>query len=91
MVFKISFGSRAKADSDDAKRALTLLSGELARLPFEASDPASVEAAIARADAIIDEKIAPYRDNPIVKAAVKDLKEKIHRSLREKASQTSRT
>lgn len=60
----------------DASRAFESLKGEIAQVPVVPEDQASVQAAMERMEAAIDQKAAPYRGSPFVDPVVKALKEK---------------
>lgn len=72
---------------DDAQRAIASLDGELGTVSFDPNDPASIEAAIQKAEAIIDERLGSYASNPIVGPMADQLKEKYRAGIIEKAAE----
>jgi hypothetical protein len=69
-----------------ASKALQALDGEITTLRFDPSEPASVEAAIAQLEQAIDDKIGPYRGNPMVESVATQMKEKYREQILERAS-----
>jgi len=71
----------------DAQKAASELDGDLADLQFDAFDPASIEQAIQRLNANIDEKLASYRGNELVEEMAEQLKENGRIAILERASE----
>jgi predicted nucleotide-binding protein len=71
----------------DAQRAAESLNGELGQLSFKPDDLSSVEAAIAEARALVDERLGPWRGNPLVdkmaEGAKAQFEELVHRKVEE--------
>ncbi len=71
----------------DAQMALEALDGELGTVSFDPNDPGSIEVAIQNVGAIIDEKVAPFANNPVISQLVDDMKEKYREAIIERASE----
>jgi hypothetical protein len=71
---KISGLEKLRRELADAQRAFTALDGTIATLRFNPGDPESVQDAIGRMEAAVDEKAAPYRGNALVTNVVERLK-----------------
>lgn len=61
---------------DEASRAFKSLDGEITQVRVVPGDDASVQAAIRQIEEAIDNKAAPYHNNPFVSSVVTQLKEK---------------
>jgi len=61
---------------DAAARLVKSLDGEIGTFAFDPRDQASVERAIQAVEAIIDGKLVPYVDNPLVAHFASRLKER---------------
>jgi hypothetical protein len=62
-------------DLADAQRALESLDGHITKIQFDREDQASVKRAIRQMEAAVDNKVAPYGDNPLVSQIVAQAKE----------------
>lgn len=51
---------------EEAQRALASVEGELGSVNFNPNEPESIEAAIQKVEAMIDERLGAYASNPIV-------------------------
>lgn len=75
----------------DAQKALQALDGDLCSLRFDPSNPADVQRAIEEMEGIVDARISPYRNNPlvapVVDAAKKSFREEILRRAQEARGQ----
>ncbi|MBX3483465.1 hypothetical protein [Phenylobacterium sp.] len=60
---------------NEAQEAAQELDGDLASLKFDPFDPASIEEAIQQLNAAVDQRLAPYRENELVKNMGEQLKE----------------
>lgn len=69
----------------DAKSAFGALDGQFATVSFDPNNPASIAKAIQTMEAAIDDKVAPYRDNPLVASVVPQLKDKYRAAIYERA------
>ncbi len=71
---------------DDAQRAFESLDGELGTVSFDPHDAASIEAAVQKVEAMIDERLGSYASNPIVGPMAEQMKEKYRAAIIEKAA-----
>jgi hypothetical protein len=69
---------------EEAQRAFDSLNEVIVEIVVVPGDPASVQVAIAQAEAAVDRKAAPYRGNPFVDPVVKALKEKYREQIIER-------
>jgi hypothetical protein len=72
---------------DDAQKAMASLDGELGTVSFDPKDPASIEAAIQKAETMIDERLGSYASNPIAGPMAEQMKEKYRTAIIEKAAE----
>jgi hypothetical protein len=91
MSFKITGFDKLQKQLNEATQALQALDGRLAELHFDPHDPSSVESAIATAEQTINEKIAPFRGNPMVEQVAAGLKGKIRADVMERAGKARLT
>ena len=68
-----------------AQEALALLDGDIASVNFDPDDPVSIEVAIQKVDALVDEKMIGYSNNPFVSPLIDQLKETSRLSIIEQA------
>lgn len=71
----------------DAQKALEALDGELGTVSFDPNDPSSIELAIQNVGSIIDEKVAPFANNPVIAQLVDGMKEQYREAIIERASE----
>lgn len=71
----------------DAQKAIAAIDGELGAVNFNPNDPASIEAAIAQMEAMIDERLGDYASNPIVAPMMEGMKERYRDAIIERAAQ----
>jgi hypothetical protein len=57
---------------DDAKRALAALDGQFGSVRFDPSDVKSVQIVIASMEAMIDEKLLPFRATRLARASFRN-------------------
>lgn len=69
----------------DAQEALKKVEGELGTVQFDPNDPESIEAATRQIDALIDERLGDYLDNPIIGPLSESMKEKYKEAILEQA------
>lgn len=74
----------------DAQRAMADLNGTVARIKYDASDPASVAAAIREMERAVDAKGAPYRNNTLVAPLIAKSKEAFCQAIRKQAAAAKR-
>lgn len=70
----------------ELERALSDLDGEIAHLTFDAHDPQSIESAIQKFNAAVDDKVARYSQNDLIAQVVEELKESGRTSILERAA-----
>lgn len=68
-----------------AQEALKRVEGELGTVQFDPNDPESIEAAMRQIDAIIDERLGDYLDNPIIGPLSESMKGKYKEAILEQA------
>ncbi|ACA19280.1 hypothetical protein M446_4951 [Methylobacterium sp. 4-46] len=71
---------------EQAQRAFADLDGELGTVRFDPNDPASIEAAIQHAHALIDGKLGDYVSNPLVAPMIEASKERFREAIIERAA-----
>jgi hypothetical protein len=69
----------------EAQTAMSMLNGEVAKLKFDPTDPASVESAVHMMKRMIDQKAGRYSSNPIVGPFITKSKEAFASAIRAKA------
>lgn len=69
----------------DAQRAFQALNGELGSVRFDPDDPSSIEAAIRKAEELIDERVGCYASNPLVGQLVDGAKAQFRQGLIDRA------
>jgi hypothetical protein len=84
-MFKISGLDELTKQLEQAQQAFEELDGDLGEVNFDPHDPASIEAAIQRAHAMLDAKAALWEANPLVAQVVEGLKEQYRESILERA------
>jgi hypothetical protein len=68
-----------------AQEALKQVEGDLGTVRFDPNDPESIEAAMRQIDALIDERLGDYLDNPIIGPLAESMKEKYREAVLEQA------
>jgi len=71
---KITNLDKFQRELEQARKVFSSLGGNIAALQFDPGDLASVSLAISRMETAIDEKVAPYRQNPLVLGMAGELK-----------------
>jgi hypothetical protein len=85
-MLKISGIDQLSRQLTDAQKALKNLDGELGSISFDPNDPASIEAAIQSVEAIIDDRLGQYANNPIVVPFAENIKEHYRESIIDRAA-----
>ena len=85
-MVKITGIDKLQKELKQAQQALNDLDGELCVVNFDPNDPASIEAAIQSVIRIIDSRIEPYADNPIVGSFAEQMKESYRQNILQKAA-----
>jgi hypothetical protein len=86
-MLKIEGLDRFSKDMEEAQRAFEQLNGELGKVNFDADDPASIEAAVAEVEHMVDERVGSYADNPIVGPMIDEIKESYRRAIIDRAAE----
>ncbi len=86
-MLKITGIDKLQKELKQAEQALSELDGELGVVKFNPHDPASIEAAIQSVNQMIDSRIEPYTDNPIVGPLAAQMKEIYRESILQKAAE----
>lgn len=89
-MFKLTGFDELKKELQAASRALKALDGTVAELEFDPSDPQSVNAVIREMERAIDRKVAPYRNNEIVRNLALEMKASYKSEIRAQARKASR-
>jgi len=71
----------------EAQKALDSVNGELGTLSFNPEDPASIEAAIAESERLVDERLGSYAGNAIVGPLISQMKDAYRTAVVEKAAE----
>lgn len=71
----------------EAQTALEAVNGELGTLTFNPEDPASIEAAIAESERLVDERLGAYAENTIVGPLIQQMKDAFRTAVIEKATE----
>lgn len=85
-MIKISGLEQLTRQLEQAQQALGEIDGELGSVSFNPHDPASIDAAIQQADALLDAKLAPWAENPLVAQLIDGLKEQYRQAIVERAA-----
>ncbi|ULU27699.1 hypothetical protein [Dyella terrae] len=72
---------------EQAQEALAEIDGDLDAVNFDPHDPASIETAIQQAEALIDAKVKPWADNPLVAQITDGLKEQYRNAIINRAAE----
>ena len=86
----MGFADQIKRFTDQLKEALAAVASldeEVLSYEFDASDEASVQAAIDRGSVRVDEKLAPYASNPMVGKAAVEIKARLADMVRSRAAE----
>jgi len=86
-MLKITGIDKLQKELKQAEQALSELDGELGVVKFNPHEPASIEAAIQSVNQMIDSRIEPYTDNPIVGPLAAQMKEIYRESILQKAAE----
>ena len=71
---------------EEAQKALEGLDGELGSVSFDPADPGSIEAAIKRMEAMVDERLGKFASNPIIGPLADGMKEQYRKGILERAA-----
>jgi hypothetical protein len=84
-MLKITGLDNLQRQLSDAQRAFRSLDGQVATVRFDPNNPESIEAAVRTMESAIDDRAAPYRDNPFVAPLIPKMKEKYREAILERA------
>jgi hypothetical protein len=84
-MLKVSGFDNLQRQLEDAQRAFKALDGQLATVRFDPDNPESIDAAIRTMESAIDDKVAPYRNNPFVAPLIPEMKAKYREAILERA------
>jgi len=70
----------------EAQKALETVNGELGTLTFKPEDPASIEAAIAESERLVDERLGPFAGNSIVGPLIQEMKDAFRTAVLDEAA-----
>lgn len=87
VMLKITGFEKLQKELKEAEKTLSELDGKLGVINFDPDEPASIEAAIQSVMRMIDSRIEPYVDNPIVGSLADQMKENYRESILQKAAQ----
>jgi hypothetical protein len=73
---------KLQRELSEAERALKSLDGTITTLKFTPGDPKSVQNAIRQMERAVDDKIRPYRNNPLVAQMADGLKMAYRKQIR---------
>ena len=70
----------------ELSRAIAALDGDITSVGFDPGDPQSIELAIQKMEAAIDERVADYSRNDMVQGIVIELKERYRQAILDRAA-----
>ncbi len=71
----------------EAEKAMGAIDGELGTVSFDPRDPSSIESAILAVETLVDERLGPYSNNPIVAPVISQMKETYRQAIIDRAAQ----
>ncbi|MEJ2794646.1 hypothetical protein WAE56_14645 [Iodobacter sp. LRB] len=86
-MFKITGLDSLQKTLTEAQKALEAVNGELGTLTFDPEDPASIEAAIAESERLVDERLGSYASNSIVEPLIQQMKDAFRTAVIERAAE----
>ncbi|SFP14741.1 hypothetical protein SAMN03159463_03685 [Mesorhizobium sp. NFR06] len=86
-MIKITGFDKLTKTLEQAQRALKEVDGELGTVSFDPQDPASIEAAILSVETMIDERLGPYKTNPVIAPLIEGMKEQYRQGILERAAE----
>lgn len=86
-MLKITGLDKLQKTLKQAEQALNEIDGELGVVNFDPHEPASIEAAIQSVNQMIDSRLEPYVDNPIVDSLAEQMKESYRENILQKAAE----
>lgn len=70
----------------ELEKAISALDGEITSVGFDPHDPQSIELAIQKMEAAIDERVGDYGNNDMVQGIVGEMKERYREAILERAA-----
>ena len=86
-MFSITGLDSLQKTLSEAQIALEAVNGELGTLTFNPEDPASIEAAIAESERLVDGRLGTYAGNTIVGPLIQQMKDAFRTAVIEKATE----
>lgn len=86
-MIKISGLDQLSRQLEQAQEAIAEIDGDLGTVNFDPNDPASIETAIQEAEELIDAKVKPWADNPLVAQVADGLKEQYRNAIIDRAAE----
>ena len=86
-MFSITGLDSLQKTLSEAQTALEAVNGELGTLTFNPEDPASIEAAIAESERLVDERLGAFAGNTIVGPMIQQMKDAFRTAVIEKAAE----
>ncbi len=86
-MLRITGLDKLQKELKQAEQALKELDGELGVVEFDPHEPASIETAIQSVNRIVDNRIEPYADNPIVGSLAEQMKESYRENILQRAAE----
>lgn len=72
---------------DELQKAIEALDGEIGSVNFDPHDPQSIDVAIQKMEAEVDERIASYSNNEMVQGVANEMKERFREAILERANE----
>jgi hypothetical protein len=86
-MIKVSGFDELSRQLQQALAAIAEIDGDLGDVAFDPNDPGSIEAAIQHAEALIDSRIQPWAENPLVAQLVDEMKVACRVAIIDRAAQ----
>ena len=86
-VFKIEGLEKLQRQIAEAERAFAEVDGELGSVSFNPENPESIEAAIVSMEQMIDGRLGPYANNPLVGPMIDEMKDKYRTAIIDRAAE----
>lgn len=86
-MFKIEGLDKLQKELEQARRAFEDLDGDIGKVSFDPSDPASINSAIVSMEQMLDERVGRYANNELVAPMIDAAKEQFRDAIIQKASQ----
>lgn len=90
-MLKIKGLDKLTKDLNQIQKAFVEMDGEIGSVKFDPEDPGSIEAAIAQAEQMIDERLGTHSSNSLVASVVEKMKEQVREAIIARASEARLT